>query len=74
MGGGGGRRGSGIGWVGDGQSLVAACLARRRARLSVLEASEALLAERGLPIPPRPPWFMQVWWSIQDLVRPPEPK
>jgi hypothetical protein len=72
--GGGGSRGGGIGWVGDGQGIVAAYLARRRARLLTLEAAEALLAERGLPIPPRPPWFMQVWWSIRDRMRCPDPR
>jgi hypothetical protein len=72
--GGGGSRGGGIGWVGDGQGPVTAYLARRRARLLTLEASEALLAEHGLPNPPRPPWFMQVWWSVQDLIKRPQPK
>jgi hypothetical protein len=43
---GGGGRGGGIEWVGDGQGIVAAYLARRRARLLALESSEALLASR----------------------------
>jgi hypothetical protein len=51
MGGGGG---GGIGWVGHGKGLIGAFIARRRATRQIYEALEADMAERGLPIPPRP--------------------
>ena len=53
-GGAGGGAGSGIGWVGHGHGIIGACFARRRARRQVLNATEAMMTESGLPIPPRP--------------------
>jgi hypothetical protein len=53
-GGGGGGRGSGIGWVGHGHGAIGAFLARRRATKQMLDALEADMTERGLPVPPRP--------------------
>jgi hypothetical protein len=50
---GGGARGD-IGWVGHGHGALGAYLARRRALRQTKTAVEADLAERGLPIPPRP--------------------
>jgi hypothetical protein len=46
--------GGGIGWVGQGRGAVFAFIARRQARKRMYEAVEADMAERGLPIPPRP--------------------
>jgi len=51
---GGGGRGSDIGWVGHGRGVLGAYLARRRAREQTYKAVEADLAQRGIPIPPRP--------------------
>ena len=53
-GGGGGGRGSGIDWVGVGHGVIGAYLARRRATEQMLDALEADMTERGLPVPPRP--------------------
>ncbi len=53
-GGGGGGSGGAIGWVGYGKGLVGAYIARRRTRKLVLDALEADMTERGLPLPPRP--------------------
>ena len=52
-GGGGGSRGS-IGWVGYGRGVIGAYFARRRATKNMLDALEADMTERGLPIPPGP--------------------
>jgi hypothetical protein len=54
MGGGGGGRGDGIGWVGQGLGPVAAFLARRRARQQSFDAVEGILKEDGVSVPPRP--------------------
>jgi hypothetical protein len=57
MGGGsGGGFGGHLGWGGwgQGQGLVGAYLARRRATQQLFDAVEADLKERGLPVPPRP--------------------
>lgn len=61
MGGGGGAGGvagfggrAAIGWVGHGRGTLSAYLARRRTRQQMYDAVEALMEERGLPIPPRP--------------------
>ena len=61
MGGGGGAGGGGgigvrgsIGWVGHGRGVMGAFLARRRTTQQMYDAVEALMADRGLPIPPRP--------------------
>ena len=45
--------GGGLGWAGHGHGPVGAYIARRRARRQVLEATEAELEERGLPVPKR---------------------
>jgi hypothetical protein len=52
-GGGGGGRGA-IGWVGYGRGPIGAYIARRRTTQQMYEAVEADMADRGLPIPPRP--------------------
>ena len=52
FGGGAGR--AAIGWVGYGLGSWAAYRARRQARQQMYEAVEAIMEERGLPIPPRP--------------------
>jgi hypothetical protein len=51
---GGSGGGGGIGWVGHGKGLVGAYIARRRTREAMLDALEADMTERGLPVPPRP--------------------
>lgn len=51
--GGGGGRGCGIDWVGHGHGIIGAFLARRRTKEQMLNALEADMSERGLPIPPR---------------------
>lgn len=38
----------------DGKGVAGAYLARRRTREAMLDALEADMTERGLPIPPRP--------------------
>ena len=52
-GGAGGGRGY-IGWIGYGKGPVGAYIARRQTREKLLDALEAEMTERGLPIPPRP--------------------
>lgn len=47
----GGGHGGGIGWAGHGHGALIAYFARRRARRQVLNATEAELIERGLPVP-----------------------
>jgi hypothetical protein len=54
FGGGGGGRGCGIDWVGLGQGVIGAYLARRRVRQQMLDALEADMTERGIPVPSRP--------------------
>ena len=62
-GGGGGGGGAGrLGWVGHGHGAFGAYIARRRAKQQVLEAVEADMTERGLPIPPRPMSQAQIFW------------
>lgn len=64
MGGGGvgGGVGGGIGWVGHGRGAIGAYFARRRARRQVLDATEAMMTESGLPIPPTPMSQEKVFW------------
>jgi hypothetical protein len=62
MGGAGGGAGGGIGWVGHGKGIVAAFLARSRTREATLDALEADMRERGLPIPPRPMSQEKIFW------------
>ena len=59
--GGGGGGGFGVGggrgdidWVGYGKGVIGAYVARRQTRRQMYEAVEAIMEERGLPIPPRP--------------------
>ena len=51
---GGGGAHFGLRIYGHGRGRMRAYLARRRAKLQLLQATEAELNERGLPIPPRP--------------------
>ena len=63
MGGGsGGGGGGGIGWVGQGHGPIVAFLARRRAKRDMLNALEAEITDRGLPIPPKPMSQAMIFW------------
>jgi hypothetical protein len=62
MGGGGAGGGGGIGWVGHGQGIIGAYFARRRAQKQVLDATEAMMNESHVPIPPKPLSQAQVFW------------
>jgi uncharacterized membrane protein len=70
----GGGDGPGVGWVGYGQGVVAAYIARRRARRQVLNSAEALLRDSGLPVPPSPKWFVRLWWSVREWGGPRQPR
>jgi hypothetical protein len=59
---GGGGGGGGIGWVGQGLGPVGAYFARRRVKQNMLRALEAEMAERGLPIPPKPMSQEKIFW------------
>lgn len=52
---GGGASGGGIGWVGGGR-------AQHRARLESFKAVEGIMAESGIPIPPRPLSQAKMFW------------
>lgn len=43
--------GGGLGWTGHGHGAFGASVARRRAVRQILDATEATLKERGLPVP-----------------------
>ena len=58
----GGGAGGGIGWVGHGHGAIGAYFAKRRAVRAGLVATEGMMKDAGIPIPPRPMSQAQIFW------------
>ena len=56
--------GNDVDWLNHGRGFISAYLARRRARLQMLAATEAELKRRGVPAPPRPLSCSKFLWVV----------